>query len=122
MSFSIDALNDEQIAALPPEIQEQETLLEAEVEEEEEIPEYFRIKIPTKDDFMTIATIYNGQENEHIERNESSVRWLTDKTGDPYKFDSKEQARVFLALNVDPAFIRPTDRPQSIEAYVIRQS
>lgn len=85
-----------------------------------EIPEYFRIKVPTKDDFMTIATIYNGQEDEHVERNEFTVRWLTDRNGEPYKFNSKEEARVFLALNVDKAFIRPTDRAQSIEAYAIR--
>lgn len=120
--FSIDDLNEEQSADLSPEIQDLEAMFGGSaVDEPEEIPEYFRVKIPTKDDFMTIATIYNGQEEEHIERNEFTVRWLTDKSGEPYKFSSKEEARVFLALNVDPAFIRPTDRPQSIEAYVIRQ-
>lgn len=122
LTFSIDELNEEQSTALVPEIQDLETFITlTSVDESEEVPEYFRIKIPAKDDFMTISTIYNGQEEEHLERNETTVRWLTDKTGTPYKFNSKEEARVFLALNVDAAFIRPTDRAQSIEAYVIRQ-
>lgn len=121
VTFSIDDLNEDQSTDLDPGIQDLEAMLGA-TSEPEEIPEYFRVKIPTKDDFMTIATIYNGQEEEHVERHESTVRWLTDKSGEAYKFNSKEEARVFLALNVDPAFIRPTDRPQSIEAYVIRQA
>lgn len=121
MTFSIDELNDEQIAALEPDIQELEgSVSVSPSDESDEIPEYFRIKIPTKDEFMTISTIYNGQEEEHIERHESTVRWLTDKSGEAYKFASKEEARVFLALNVSPAFIRPTDRAQSIEAYLVR--
>jgi hypothetical protein len=122
VTFSIEELNDEQSYLLSPEIRDWDKLTSVEPDEDsDEIPEYFRVKIPTKDDFMTIATIYNGQEDEHIERHESTVRWLTDKSGEAYKFTSKEEARVFLALNVDPAFIRPTDRAQSIEAYGIRQ-
>ena len=70
---------------------------------------------------MSLAVIYNGKEEEHIERNEHSVRWLTDKSGEPYRFGSKEEARVFLAKNVKQEFIRPTDRALSIEAYEIKE-
>ena len=114
MTFSIDDLNED----TEDKSAEFDTFVSADAPDE--MPEYFRIKVPTKDDFMTIATIYNGQEDEHLERNEFTVRWLTDRNGEPYLFHSKEEARVFLALNVDSAFIRPTDRPQSIEAYAIR--
>jgi hypothetical protein len=120
VTFSIDEVNDDESARLAMEDESwDEPFVSSSLPAE--IPEYFRIKVPTKDDFMTIATIYDGKEDEHIERNEFTVRWLTDKNGEPYKFASKEEARVFLALNVDSAFIRPTDRAQSIEAYAIRQ-
>lgn len=89
--------------------------------EPEEIPEYVRIKVPSKDNFMTISVIYNGREEEHMERPDIPLRWLTDENDEPYKFDNKEDARLFLALNVDPSFIRPTDRPQSIKAYAIKK-
>ena len=119
MTFSIDDVNLDEAARL--DVEDADWDLPKPAETSDEIPEYFRIKIPTKDEYMTIATIYNGVEDEHVERNEFTVRWLTDKSGEPYKFNTKEEARVFLALNVDPAFIRPTDRPQSIEAYAIRR-
>lgn len=118
LSFSIDDVNVDEAARL--EVVDADWSDDATIEISSEIPEYFRIKVPTKDEYMTIATIYNGVEDEHIERNEFTVRWLTDKGGTPYKFESKEEARVFLALNVDPKFIRPTDRPQSIEAYAVQ--
>lgn len=86
-----------------------------------EIPEYYRIKTPTRDEFMSIKCIYDGREEEHYERGESENRWLIDERGVSYRFQTVEEARVFLALRVDPKYIRENDRPRSIKAYAIKK-
>jgi hypothetical protein len=73
---------------------------------------YYKIQVPTtagsKDrrhtPHMTICTVQDFDEYDYVQE-----EWLRDDDG-VVSFDSKEEAREYLAANVDEEFIHPEDR------------